>query len=63
MGFAKAYNLGASIARGEFLFITNQDMIFISNFFETLLDLYNEIQKKGGSFFRFYLLERNRFLF
>jgi len=47
VGFAKACNLGASIARGEFLFITNQDMIFTSNFFESLLDLYNEFKKKG----------------
>jgi len=45
MGFAKACNLGASIARGEFLFITNQDMIFSPNFFKNLLDIYKEYKK------------------
>ena len=44
IGFAKACNLSASYARGEFLFITNQDMIFIPDFFKNLLDLYKELK-------------------
>ena len=45
IGFAKACNLGASNAKGEFLFITNQDMIFIPNFFNILLNIYTELKK------------------
>ena len=44
-GFAKACNLGASYAKGEFLFITNQDMIFTPNFFKDLLDIYEKLKK------------------
>ncbi|KKL63052.1 hypothetical protein LCGC14_2178980 [marine sediment metagenome] len=45
LGFGKACNLGASHAKGEFLFITNQDIIFIPHFFKTLLDLYRKLKK------------------
>ena len=47
VGFAKACNLGVSYAKGEFLFITNQDMIFTPNFFKDLLDIYEKLKKKS----------------
>ncbi|MBN1800205.1 MAG: glycosyltransferase family 2 protein, partial [Candidatus Lokiarchaeota archaeon] len=46
-GFAKACNIGALNAKGDYIFITNQDMIFPSDFFELLLPLFNKLEKKG----------------
>ncbi len=40
LGFAKACNFGVQKATGEFIFITNQDVIFTPNFFEKLMDIY-----------------------
>ena len=45
VGFAKACNLGATYAKGEFLFITNQDMLFLKNFFQELLNIYKNYKK------------------
>lgn len=45
MGFAKACNIGVLNASGEFIFITNQDVIFPQNFFKSLLILYRKYKK------------------
>jgi len=45
LGFAKACNLAVSKARGEFIFITNQDVSFPEDFFTSLLNLYMRIKK------------------
>ena len=42
LGFAKACNIGAQLAKGRFLFITNQDIIFFDDFFQKLISIYNE---------------------
>lgn len=47
-GFVRACNKGALEARGEFIFITNQDVIFPENFFIELLKIY-EIEKKNNN--------------
>ena len=44
VGFAKACNIGASKAKGKFLFITNQDVIFQISFFEIILKIYNKLK-------------------
>lgn len=38
LGFAKAINLGVKIAKGDFIFITNDDIIFEKNSLKTLTD-------------------------
>lgn len=43
VGFAKACNIGVDNAKGKYIFITNQDIIFPNNFFEIMLKLYNKI--------------------
>ncbi len=45
VGFGKACNLGATYAKGEFIFITNQDMLFIKNFFQEVLIIYKNYKK------------------
>lgn len=40
LGFAKACNLGVKRASSEFIFITNQDVIFTESFFQKLLAIY-----------------------
>jgi len=40
LGFAKASNIGATYAKGNYLFITNQDVIFEPNFFLKLEKIY-----------------------
>jgi len=45
VGFAKACNIGATYAKGEFIFITNQDMLFLKNFFQELLTIYKNYKK------------------
>jgi len=47
LGFAKACNIGARHAQGEFLFITNQDVIFNPTFFEKILSLYKTYKKEN----------------
>ena len=47
IGFARACNIAASKANGEFIFITNQDVSFPNNFFTILLNLYNNIKKNS----------------
>ncbi|MFX1391998.1 MAG: glycosyltransferase family 2 protein [Promethearchaeota archaeon] len=46
LGFGKACNLGVQRSKGEFIFITNQDVSFPKDFFVILLDLYNELKKE-----------------
>jgi len=45
LGFAKACNLGALVAKGEFIFITNQDMLIPSDFFVKVIDIYHRYKK------------------
>lgn len=45
-GFAEACNLGVSNCNGDFVFITNQDVIFPSNFFTKLKEIYFEYKIK-----------------
>lgn len=46
VGFAKACNIGASKAKGKFIFITNQDVILPSNLFEIMLKIYDQFKIK-----------------
>ena len=46
LGFSKACNIGALNANGEFLFITNQDVIFSAEFFSKLIRIYNSLKKE-----------------
>jgi len=46
LGFAKACNIGALHAKGKFIFITNQDVILLPDFFLKLLTFY-KIHKKN----------------
>ena len=46
LGFARAINLGAQKAKGELLFITNDDVDFPKDFFKILLNLYYEFKKE-----------------
>ena len=45
LGFAKASNMGALNAKGEFIFITNQDVIFPKQFFQKLIKIYDKYKK------------------
>jgi hypothetical protein len=45
-GFAKACNLGVEKSEGDFIFITNQDVIFPKDFFKNLLNSYSKIKKR-----------------
>lgn len=45
LGFAKACNIAVIKAKGEFIFITNQDVAFPKDFFIILLNLYKKIEK------------------
>jgi len=45
IGFAKACNLGALEAKGEFIFITNQDMLIPSDFFVKVIEIYKSYKK------------------
>ncbi|MHA1764780.1 MAG: glycosyltransferase family 2 protein [Promethearchaeota archaeon] len=47
-GFVRACNLGVLISKGKYVFITNQDVIFPSDFFVELLKIYNRFEKKGN---------------
>ena len=44
-GYAEACNFGVKNASGEFVFITNQDVIFPPDFFEKLIKLYTQFKK------------------
>ena len=44
LGFAKACNIGVLHSKGKYIFITNQDVIFPSDFFVVLLNLFNKIK-------------------
>lgn len=46
-GFAKACNIGVINAKGKYIFITNQDVLFPKNFFKIVLNLYNNMEKDG----------------
>ncbi len=45
-GFAGACNSGALNSNGEFLFITNQDVLFPSDFFDKLNQIYKDFKNK-----------------
>lgn len=45
IGFSRACNIAVSKTKGEFIFITNQDVDFPKDFFEILLNLYGKIKK------------------
>jgi len=44
MGFAEACNIGVLKAKGDFIYITNQDVAFPKDFFEILLNLYKKLK-------------------
>ena len=44
LGFAKACNIGVLHSKGKYIFITNQDVIFPSDFFFVLLKLFKELK-------------------
>ena len=46
LGFSKACNIGALNAEGEFIFITNQDVVFSPEFFSKVIDIYNNLKKE-----------------
>ena len=46
LGFSKACNIGALNAEGEFIFITNQDVIFPPEFFSKVISIYNNLKKE-----------------
>jgi len=46
LGFARTINLISPKAKGEFLFITNDDVDFPSGFFKILLNLYHKLKKE-----------------
>lgn len=45
LGYAKACNLGVLRCNGEFIFLTNQDVIFTKEFFKKLRKLYKKHSK------------------
>ena len=45
-GFAEACNSGVKNSNGEFVFITNQDVIFPPEFFEKLTKIYSKLKNK-----------------
>ena len=45
LGFAEACNIAVTKAKGEFIYITNQDVAFPEKFFEILLNLYDKNKK------------------
>ncbi|MFX1328695.1 MAG: glycosyltransferase family 2 protein [Promethearchaeota archaeon] len=45
IGFAEACNSGAKLSKGKFIFITNQDVIFPSDFFIKLKKIYRTFKK------------------
>lgn len=44
-GFAGACNLGVEKSISEFVFITNQDVLFPPDFFDKLMQIYNNLKK------------------
>ena len=46
LGFGKANNLGATIAKGEFLFFLNSDTLFIENSLFKLINFFCENERK-----------------
>ncbi|MFX1443904.1 MAG: glycosyltransferase family 2 protein [Promethearchaeota archaeon] len=45
LGFARACNIAVSKAKGEYIYITNQDVAFPKDFFSILLKLYKKLKK------------------
>ena len=45
LGFSKSINIASKIAKGEYIFITNDDVEFPRDFFQVLLNLYNKLKK------------------
>ena len=43
LGFGKACNIGVNVAKGKYIFITNQDVLFPRDFFTITLDLYKKL--------------------
>ena len=48
LGFAGGNNLGIKIAKGDFLFLVNNDTVFTENLLENLLKAFNDSKKIGG---------------
>ncbi len=46
LGYAKACNIGVEHAKSDFVFITNQDVIFPSDFFQKLIPIYYNYNHK-----------------
>lgn len=46
LGYAKACNIGVENAKNEFVFITNQDVIFPADFFQKLIPIYYNYNHK-----------------
>jgi len=49
LGFAKACNIGAKSATGDFLFITNQDVVFPSNFLHSCIKVYQKLNGESDA--------------
>ena len=47
LGVAKAWNQGIKSARGEFLFIINNDIIICKNFIKNMIEFYESIKNIG----------------
>ncbi|MBD3197813.1 MAG: glycosyltransferase [Candidatus Lokiarchaeota archaeon] len=45
LGFAKACNIGVNKASGDFIFITNQDVVFPPDFFRKCAKIYSKLDK------------------
>ena len=45
LGFSVSINLAAKMAKGEYIFISNDDVEFPPDFFKILLKLYNNLKK------------------
>ena len=45
LGFARVINIGVPLAKGEFIFLTNDDVAFPKDFFNVLLELYKKLKK------------------
>ncbi len=50
VGFAKACNIGVKKANGDYIFITNQDVIFPSSFFLKLLKKFEKYNQDNTAF-------------
>lgn len=64
LGFAKAVNKGARIAKGDYILVINNDMIFDKNFLTVLVDFMEKNPKVGIAGGKIYYLKpKNKILF